>query len=120
MKRYLTSSSLDYVHRTKQKVRKLMAERKLSQSKISKLTDIPRSSISRWLSPHHDDFMGLAEAVMVSTAMGISVQAILADPDWSVSDDEHMGLINRAALLPKPHLASMLNCYAEILGVRVG
>ena len=31
-----------------------------------------------------------------------------------------MGLINRAARLPKPHLASMLNCYAEILGVRVG
>jgi hypothetical protein len=51
---------------------------------------------------------------MVSTAMGLSVQAILADPDWSVSDDEHMGLINRAALLPKPHLASMLNCYAEM------
>ncbi|WP_279499543.1 hypothetical protein [Aeromonas veronii] len=41
MKRYLTSSSLEYVHRTKKKVRKLMAERKLSQSKISKLTDIP-------------------------------------------------------------------------------
>lgn len=117
MKRYLTGASLDYVHRTKKKVRKLMAERKLSQTK---LTTIPRSSISRWLSPHHDDFMGLAEAVMVSTAMGISVQAILADPDWSVSDDEHMGLINRAARLPKPHLASMLNCYAEILGVRVG
>ncbi|TNI85226.1 helix-turn-helix domain-containing protein [Aeromonas sobria] len=120
MKRYLTSSSLEYVHRTKKQVRKLMAERKLSQSKISKLTDIPRSSISRWLSPHHDDFMGLAEAVMVSTAMGVSVQAILADPDWRVSDDEHMGLINRAARLPKPHLESMLHCYAEILGVRVG
>lgn len=87
MKRYLTSASLEYVHRTKKKVRKLMAERKLSQTKISKLTTIPRSSISRWLSPHHDDFMGL---------------------------------INRAARLPKPHLASMLNCYAEILGVRVG
>ncbi|WP_279501722.1 hypothetical protein [Aeromonas veronii] len=41
MKQYLTRSSLDYVHRTKIKVRKLMAERKLSQSKISKLTDIP-------------------------------------------------------------------------------
>ncbi|HDO1311207.1 helix-turn-helix domain-containing protein [Aeromonas veronii] len=119
MKRYLTSSSLEYVHRTKKKVRKLMAERKLSQSKISKLTEIPRSSISRWLS-HHDDFMGLAEAVMLSSAMGLSVQAILADPDWSVSDDEHMGLINRAARLSKPHLASMLNCYAEILGGRVG
>ncbi|ELM3752460.1 helix-turn-helix transcriptional regulator [Aeromonas dhakensis] len=120
MKRYLTSSSLAYVHRTKQKVRLLLAERKLTQTHISKITTIPRSSISRWLSPHHDDFMGLAEAVMVSSAIGVSVQAILADPDWSVSDDEHMSLINRAAMLPKPHLASMLNCYAEILGVRVG
>lgn len=120
MKRYLTSASLEYVHRTKKKVRKLMAEQKLSQTKMSRLTTIPRSSLSRWLSPHHDDFMGLAEAVMVSTVMGISVQTILADPDWSVSDDEHMGLISRAARLPKPHLASMLNCYAEILGVRVG
>ncbi|HHO0882146.1 TPA: helix-turn-helix domain-containing protein [Aeromonas hydrophila] len=120
MKLYLTSSSLAYVHRTKTKVRKLMAERKLSQAKISRLTDIPRSSISRWLSPNSDDFMGLAEAVIISSAMGISVQAILADPDWSVSDDEHMGLINRAAMLPKPHLSSMLNCYAEILGVSVG
>lgn len=120
MKRYLTSSSLAYVHRTKQKVRRLLAERKLTQTHISKVTEIPRSSISRWLSPHHDDFMGLAEAVMVSSVIGVSVQAILAEPDWRVSDDEHMGLINRAAMLPKPHLASMLNCYAEILGVRVG
>lgn len=32
MKRYLTSSSLDYDHRTKKKVRSLMVERKLSQS----------------------------------------------------------------------------------------
>ena len=120
MKRYLTSSSIDYVHRTKQKVRKLMVERKLSQSKISKLTDIPRSSISRWLSPHHDDFMGLAEAVVISSALGVSVQTILAEPDWCMTDDEHRGLINRAAMLPKPHLASMLNCYAEIVGVRMG
>ncbi|MBP4059636.1 helix-turn-helix transcriptional regulator [Aeromonas sp. Prich7-2] len=120
MKRYLTSSSLAYVHRTKQKVRSLLAERKLTQTHISKMTTIPRSSISRWLSPHHDDFMGLAEAVMVSSAIGVSVQAILADPDWDVFDEEHMELISRAAMLPKPHLASMLNCYAEILGVRVG
>ena len=111
MKRYLTSSSLAYVHRTKQKVRSLLAERKLTQTHISKMTTIPRSSISRWLSPHHDDFMGLAEAVMVSSAIGVSVQAILAD---------HMELIGRAATIPKPHLASMLNCYAEILRGRVG
>lgn len=120
MKRYLTSSSLAYVHRTKKKLRHLLAERKLKHTHISKLTEIPRSSISRWLSPHHDDFMGLAEAVMISSVLGLSVQAILADPDWHVSDDEHMELINQAATLPKPHLASMLNCYAEILGVQVG
>lgn len=120
MKRYLTRSSLDYVHRTKKVVRRLMAERKLRQAHISKMTGIPRSSISRWLSPHNDDFMGLAEAVMISSAMGVSVQAILAAPDWPILDDEHMGLINVAARLPKPHLASMLNCYSEIAGPVVG
>lgn len=120
MKRYLTRSSIDYVHRTKRKVRLLMAELNLSQSNISELTNLPRSSLSRWLSPHYDDFMGLAEMAVVSSAMGVPVQTILAEPDWSVSDDEHMGLINQAARLPKPHLASILNCYAEIVGVRVG
>lgn len=64
--------------------------------------------------------MGLAEAVMVSSAIGVSVQAILADPDWDVFDEEHMELIGRAATIPKPHLSSMLNCYAEILRGRVG
>lgn len=120
MKRYLTSSSIDYVHRTKRVVRQLMAERNLRQIHISRMTGIPRSSISRWLSPHNDEFMGLAEAVMISSVMGVSVQSILATPDWPVLDDEHMGLMSVAARLPKPHLASMLNCYAEIQGVRVG
>lgn len=120
MKSYLTSASIQYVHRTKLKLRQILRERSLTLTQICRLTEIPRSSLSRWLSPHHDDFMGLAEAVVLSSALGVSVQAILADPDWRVSDDEHMGLINRAAMLPKPHLASMLNCYAEILGVRVG
>ncbi|MFH6576004.1 helix-turn-helix domain-containing protein [Aeromonas caviae] len=102
------------------KVRLLLAERKLTQTHISRLTEIPRSNLSRWLSPHHDDFMGLAEAVVISSALGVSVQTILAEPDWCMTDDEHRGLINRAAMLPKPHLASMLNCYAEIVGVRMG
>lgn len=115
MKRRLTRHSIDYVHQTKAKIRDLMAERGIKRSHISKVTGIPRSSISRWLSPHNDDFMSLADAVIMSKAMGLSVQAILADPDWHISDDAHMALINTAASLPKNHLASLLTCYSEIL-----
>lgn len=94
----------------------MLRERRMTQAHISRLTAIPRSSISRWLSPNSDDFMGLAEAAMVSTALGVSVQTILPTPDWVVASDDHAELLNQVAMLPHSHLASMLICYAEIVG----
>lgn len=87
-KKYLTPRALEFVTLTKLKLSAIMAERGWNIEALSHATGIPSSTLSRWFDPARRDFMGLADAVVVCDALGITVREMLADPAWRDLDTE--------------------------------
>lgn len=87
-KKYLTHHALEFVVLTKLKLRSIMEDRGWNMETLSHATGIPQSTLSRWLDPERRDFMGLADAVVVSEALGITVREMLADPQWRGMNEE--------------------------------
>ena len=56
--------------------------------------------------------MGLAEAVIITQAIGVTVHAML--PVAAPDDDHHADLISRAWLLPTDHLSALIECHEVI------
>ncbi|MGL4717412.1 MAG: helix-turn-helix domain-containing protein [Aeromonas sp.] len=107
-----------YIMRTKQRLRDLLVARGIGQVRLSRMTGIAQSNISRWLSDNNAKFMSLADAVVIAGAIGVPVRDILVDDHSSHSSnssDTHLQLIRKAAALPTAHLAAMLDCYTTIL-----
>lgn len=114
MKRNMTSNSRNYIMMIKSNIKKIMINKGLPISKVSRMSGMPRSSISRWLSMNNDDFMGVAEMVILSEVLGVTINDIISNVNYNNSDYEHMAIMNLASRIPKNHLSAMIKFYADI------
>lgn len=112
-KAYLTSAELEYVAAAKHYLAAILAEKDVNESQLEKMTGIPVSTLSRWLSQERGEFMTLADAALICRAIGIDVQAMLPPATWGSSHPEISKMVVFLMGIPLPHLRWLADTYEK-------
>lgn len=114
-KAYLTPSARAYVVAAKHRLRLILLERSVSHATLAAMTGIPASTISHWLNPERQDFLSLADAVVICDALALTIPDILPDADWCKQGPERYAVLSFFLEIPLAHAQWLIVIYKGAL-----
>ena len=113
-KTYVTPQARQFVDATKRHFANLLDVKKVSPARLSRMTGIPESTLSRWLNVNVPDWMGFDQAAVVANALGVTVREMLAHPGIRSVDDERYQVIGPLLAAPIEHVRALTRMYVEV------
>lgn len=113
-KTYVTPQARQFVEATKLHFANLLDASGVTPARLSRMTGIPESTLSRWLNINVSDWMGFDQAAVVANALGVTVREMLAHPGIRSADDERYQVIGPLLAAPIEHVRALTRMYVEI------
>ncbi len=110
-KAYLTPAARKYVLAAKHRLKLILRERELTHSSLESMTGIPASTISHWLNIERQEFLSLADAVVVCDALGIAIRDILPEATWRHQSEDRYSALSFFLEMPLSHAKWLIIVY---------
>lgn len=110
-KAYLTQTAREYVLAAKHRLKLILRERELTHAALESMTGIPASTISHWLNLERQEFLSLADAVVVCDALGIAIRDILPEATWRHQSGDRYAALSFFLEMPLSHAKWLIIVY---------
>jgi len=113
-KRYITPQALRYIEACKLHLSTVLHARGMTAADLSRLTQIPEGTLSRWLSLERPEMMPFGAAAVIADALDLTVRDLLAHPDIRRVDDERYQCLGPLLSAPIEHVRALSSMYEVI------